>query len=154
MSVTTEKMLAAAKSASAGEFQLVMAQSKIGFLDAFRGFVNPGDLIELDAAFSLALKAKLGHLMAQTDNEAEDFADEYEASMNTIETIGDRYEIGLKARAGKFVRSFAHNVISAAAAVTGAVLQAGLGVVLGPLGTLIGAGGNVGLQHVVSYFLD
>lgn len=153
MSQTVDQLLATAKGAALDEVKIVLATSKTGFLTAFRDFLVPADLIELDGAFDLALRAKLGQLGALSPNEADDFADQYEASLNAIETIGDRYEIVGKAKAGVLLRSFAHQVISGFAAVAGAVFQGAMTVFLGPIGTIVGGGANAGLQHVVSYFL-
>lgn len=149
----TDQLIKTAKDEGFKQVQLVLATSKTGFLAAWRDFLVPADLIELDAAFDLALKAKLAQLGSLTPDGAQDCADVYEASLNTIETIGNRYEIVGKAKAGALVRSFAHSAISGAVAVAGAVMQAALTVFLGPLGAMLGAGGNAGLQHVVSYFL-
>jgi hypothetical protein len=148
-----DELLAAARSASVDQLKLVLSSSKKGFLDTFSSFIKPEDLARLDELFERAFKAKVAHFAAKTPEQAQEQIDIYEASMETIETIGDDYEIVGKAKAGAIVRSFAHQVIAGAFAIAGAVLQAGLGILVPGIGALIGAGANVGIQHVVDYFL-
>ncbi len=70
-----------------------------------------------------------------------------------MEAIFVDYEVVGKAKLGVLARAFAHQVIAGAFAVAGAVIQAGLGILVPGLGSLAGAGLNVGMQHVVAWFM-
>lgn len=154
MSTVTQELLDVAKTASLDQAKLVLATSKKGFVDAFREWIDAKDLVLLDELYEGALRAKARQFLAGSTDAAAIAADEYEASLNSIDALFLRYEIVGKAKLGALARSMAHQIISGVFAVGGAVLQAGLGVVLPGLGSLIGAGLNAGLQHVVAYFLE
>lgn len=150
----TDALLATAKDAVVKQATTVVAQGKQDFLATFGSYLQPGDLLAIGSAFDKAAEAKIGQFLAKTPEAAQEQADIYEACLDTIETIGDDYEIVGKAKAGVLIRSVAHQVISGVFAVAGAVMQAALGVVVPGVGSLIGAGLNAGIQHVVSYFLE
>lgn len=148
--------LAAIQKATLEQSQPVLAATKKSFLDTFSGFVSTEDMIDLDQMFSAALSSKARQFLAPTLDEAAAAAREYEASLDAMATIGTQCEIVGKAKIGKFVRSFAHNLISGAFAVLGAGVQAAISLAF-PIpiaGGILGAGVNSGLQHVVAYFLD
>lgn len=145
-------MIAAAKSSAVSQASNIVAQGKSQIMTLFGSFIKKEDLVALDDLFNKALLAKVGQFSAHTAEEAVDFADQYEAHMESVETIGNQYEIVGKAKAGVLVRSIMHSVISGFFAVAGAVLQVGLGMVFPVVGTFVGAGLNQGIQHVVAYF--
>lgn len=153
MSAATDALVAKAKSAGTDEALKVVAQMRGEFISAFAGFITAEDLLKLDELLVKAIKYKAAQFTASTDKEAQEAVDEYEGVLETIETIGDQYEIIAKAKAGKLVRSLAHALISGAFAVGGAVLQVGMGILVPGIGSLVGAGVNAGLQHAVSYFM-
>ncbi len=152
MSAASEVMLATAKSSTVTQAANLVAQGKTQFMALFGTFIKGEDLLKIEGYYNKALLAKIGQFSAHTTDEAIEYADQYEAAMESVETIGNAYEIVGKAKAGVFVRGFLHALISGFFAVGGAVLQVGLGVALPGVGSFIGAGLNQGLQHVVAYF--
>lgn len=153
MSEATDKMIATAKTQASSAAVSIISNAKQSFLDLFGSFVTANDLIALDKLFTQAALAKGLQYAATSKQEADEYADEYDAYMDQIETVGDKYLIVGKAKAGVLIRSVAHQIISGFFAVAGAVLQAGLAVVLPGVGSLVGAAANAGIQHVVAHFL-
>lgn len=150
---TGQQILAAAKTAAVGQVSSLIASSKASFLETFGSFFSVADLKSVEMLFTRAAIAKAGEFAAATPEEAQEYADEYDAYLDEMETIGDQYLIVGKSKAGALVRPLAHQAIAGIFAVMGAVLQAGLGIVVPGIGSLVGAGLNAGLQHVVSHFL-
>ncbi len=153
MSDTTDTLIANAKLAASDQVVQIIGSAKSTFLGLFGDFISAADITRIEGLFTKAAIAKAAQFAANTPGAAQEAADEYDTYMDTIETIGDEYLILGKAKAGVLVRSVVHEIISGFFAVAGGVLQAGLGIVLPGVGSLIGAGANAGLQHVVSYFL-
>lgn len=131
----------------------VITASRAKFLGLFGSWVADTDFARLEELFVAAAHARAGQFCASTPQEARDFEETYEASLDSLETLGYAFEIVGKAKAGVFVRSVAHQLIAGAFAVGGAVLQAGLGILLPGVGLLLGAGANAGIQHVVAAYL-
>lgn len=152
MSTLTNEVIATAKSAAIAQVQPQIDQAKTSFLALFGSFLKPEDLKTVALLFDKAVLAKVGQFSAATNEEATEYSDEYEGYLQTVETIGDRYEIVGKAKAGVWLRNLMHNLISGFFAVAGAVLQVGLGVFVPVAGSFIGAALNQGLQHVVAYY--
>ncbi len=152
MSAATDAMIGAAKAQALVQAQALVANGRSSLLEQLASFVQKEDLVELESLFDKAVAAKAGQFTASTNEQAQEFADEYESYMETAETIGDRYVIVGKAKAGVWIRHMMHQVISGFFAVAGAVLQVGLGIAVPVAGTFAGAALNQGLQHVVAYF--
>lgn len=150
MSISQE-MLDTAKSETSTKIMEVATTARRQFLDLFGSFLSTDDLTHVDDLFTKSVHAKVGSYMASSLEEASEFTDIYESYMETIETIGDKYMIVGKAKAGVLLRSVAHQIISGIFAVAGAVLQAGLSILIPGVGNLLGAAANAGLQHVVAW---
>lgn len=153
MSEENQALLDVAKTATAEQIQKVIAAGKTQFVDLFKGVVSKDDLEFLVELFDRAHAAKAAHFGATTPEQSADLEDEYQAYMDAIETLADKYLIVGKAKLGVLARSLAHQIISGAFAVGGAVLQAALTAAIPGVGALVGAGVNAGLQHLVAYFL-
>lgn len=153
MSEIAQTLLDTAKAAATEQTKKIVASGRVAFVASFGNFLSKEDLTRAAALFDQAAGAKVTQIGGdlKTVREAEDI---YNSSLEQLETIGDRYLIVGEAKAGVLIRSFAHQVIAGAVAVAGAVLQAGLGIVLPGVGSLLGAGINTGLVHVVNYFLE
>lgn len=146
-------MVETAKQSTISQVSILVDSGKKAFLESFGSFLNPMDLARISALFDDAYQVKAKQFTASTKETAQDYADQYEAYMSSIQTIGDEYYIVGSAKVGILARSMAHQVIAGAFAVAGAVLQVGLGVLFPGVGSLVGAGLNAGLQHVVAHFL-
>jgi hypothetical protein len=146
-------ILKAAIDAAEPQIQIIIDEGRKEFIALFGNYVKVEDCKRLEELFINAAKARAGQFTAQTAEQAADFEDEYEAALESIETIGDAYEIVGKAKAGVFARHMAHMLIAGAFAVAGSVLQVGLGIVIPGLGVFVGAAVNAGVQHVVSAYL-
>lgn len=150
---TQAVLIDAAKTATLDQLGKILTSTKASFLTTFRDFVKPTDLARVEWLLEAASAAKVAQFSAGTPEEAQDLADEYDAYMRGIETIGNKYVIQGEARAGLLLRSTAHLLIAGFFAVAGGVLQVGLGIAIPGVGSLVGAGLNVGLQKVVAHFL-
>ncbi len=151
MSITQE-LIDSAKVAALAQARIGIERQRQNFLATFGSFFKPADLVKITDWWGLAVEAKAAQFMSATDDQAQEQADIYDSYLDAIEEVGTDYEVVGKAKAGMFARSVLHEVIGGGFAILGAVLQAGLAIVIPGFGSLIGAGLNAGIQHVVAHF--
>lgn len=147
-----QELFDVAKVATVEQVKLVLEKQKVGFITTFQSLISINEVLRLAQYWDLAIAAKANSFLAATPETAQEQTEIYESYIDSVEEMAVGFGIVGKAKANVFAHELMHEFIAGAFAVAGAVLQAGMGILFPGVGSLLGAGLNTGLQHVVAHF--
>src|SRR5262249_40505568 len=101
---TASILLSQAKGAGQEQSLKILNQMRQEFVAAFGSFLVVTDLHLLDDLLVQATLAKVREYSSDTEKQAREARETYEACLESMETIGDKYEIVGGAKAGKLMK--------------------------------------------------